>query len=84
MTPMTWSPRELESLEAVSRDAGTRNLCLRMAALQRAGRLEPLVEELQSDIELDDSTKRMLTELAEDTNFLRAVEEYVRLTAVQH
>ena len=81
---MTWSPRELESLEAVSQDAGTRNLCLRMAALQRAGRLEPLVAELQHDADLDDSTKGMLTELAEDTKFLLAVEEYVRLTATRH
>ena len=47
-------------------------------------RLQPFLSELQRDDELDDATKEMLTELAEDPTFLLAVEDYVQRTQIAH
>ncbi|TML43530.1 MAG: hypothetical protein E6G19_11825 [Actinobacteria bacterium] len=79
----TW-PQDLESLEAISQDDTTRDLFLRMAWLSREDRLQPFLFELQHDDDLDDSTKGMLTELAEDPAFLLAVEDYVKKTEISH
>ena len=75
---------DIESLEAISQDADTRALCLRMAELSQLGRMGPFLHELASDGELDTETKATLTELATDRSFLLAVEDYVRLTRVVH
>jgi hypothetical protein len=79
----TW-PHDLESLEAISQDDTTRDLFLRMAWLSRENRLRPFLFELQHDDDLDDSTKGMLTEIAEDPAFLLAVEDYVEKTQIVH
>jgi len=79
----TW-PQDLESLEAISQDDTTRDLFLRMAWLSREDRLQPFLFELQHDDDLDDSTKGMLTEIAEDPAFLLAVEDYVEKTQIVH
>ena len=79
----TWL-RNLESLEAISQDDATRDLFLRMAWLSQEDRLQPFLSELQQDDELDDATKGMLTELAEDPTFLLAVEDYVQRTQIAH
>ena len=79
----TW-PQDLESLEAISQDDTTRDLFLRMAWLSREDRLQPFLFELQHDDDLDDSTKGMLTEIAEDPTFLLAVEDYVKKTEISH
>ena len=79
----TWL-QDLESLEAISQDDATRDLCLRMAWLSQEDRLQPFLSELQRDDELDDATKGMLTELAEDPAFLLAVEDYVQRTQIAH
>jgi hypothetical protein len=79
----TWL-EDLESLEAISQDDATRDLFLRMAWLSREDRLQPFLSELQHDHDLDDSTKGMVTELAEDPNFLLAVEDYVKKTEISH
>ena len=79
----TW-PQDLESLEAISQDDTTRDLFLRMAWLSREDRLQPFLFELQHDDDLDDSTKGMLTEIAEDPAFLLAVEDYVQKTQIFH
>jgi hypothetical protein len=76
--------QDLESLEAISQDDATRDLCLRMASLTQENRLQPFLSELQGDADLDDKTKGMLTELAEDRNFLLAVEDYVKKTEISH
>ncbi|HEX6679478.1 MAG TPA: hypothetical protein VF063_02420 [Gaiellaceae bacterium] len=76
--------QDLESLEAISQDDATRDLCLRMAFLSQEDRLQPFLSELQDDTDLDDRTKGMLTELAEDRNFLLAVEDYVKKTEISH
>ena len=76
--------QDLESLEAISQDDATRDLCLRMASLTQEDRLQPFLSELQGDTDLDDRTKGMLTELAEDRDFLLAVEDYVKKTEISH
>jgi hypothetical protein len=79
----TWL-QDLESLEAISQDDVTRDLCLRMASLSQENRLQPFLSELQDDNDLDDQTKGMLTELAADRTFLLAVEDYVQKTEIAH
>jgi hypothetical protein len=79
----TWL-QDLESLEAISQDDKTRDLFLRMAWLSQEDRLQPFLSELQQDDDLDDSTKGMVTELAEDKTFLLAVEDYVQKTQIVH
>jgi hypothetical protein len=76
--------RDIESLEAISQDDETRGLVLRMAELSQRGRITPFLRELEQDGELDHETKASLAELAGDTNFLHAVEDYVRRTRALH
>ena len=75
---------DIESLEAVTQDEQTKQLCLRMAAMSQAGTLGPFIANLHEDDELDDRTKGTLTEIAGDANFLLAVEDYVRRTQLVH
>ena len=75
---------DLESLEAISQDDLTRGLFLKMASLSQTDRLQPFLFELQHDEELDEVTKGMLAELAEDPTFLLAVEDYVQKTQIVH
>jgi hypothetical protein len=79
----TWM-QDLESLEAISQDDLTRDLFLKMAWLSQEDRLKPFLVELQHDDDLDESTKGMLAEIAEDRTFLLAVEDYVHRTQVIH
>jgi len=76
--------QDLESLEAISRNTGTRRIFLRMAAVQQSGSMETFLEELERDPELDDETKETLGQLARDEEFLLAVEEYCHRTETQH
>jgi hypothetical protein len=76
--------RDLESLEAISQDDLTRDLFLKMALLSQKDRLQPFLFELQHDEELDEATKGMLAEIAEDPTFLLAVEDYVQKTQIAH
>jgi hypothetical protein len=76
--------QDIESLEAISQDEDTRNLFLRMAQMSQSGRLEPFLDELEHDRDLDDETKGTLAELASDESFLHAVEDYVRRTRALH
>jgi hypothetical protein len=75
---------DLESLEAISQDDLTRDLFLKMASLSQKDRLQPFLFALQHDEELDDATKGMLAEIAEDPTFLLAVEDYVQKTQIAH
>ena len=74
----------LESFEAINQDDVTRDLVLRMAALSQAGKLGPFLFELERDAELDDLTKGTLAEIASDSSFLLAVEDYLRRTEIVH
>jgi len=75
---------DIESLEAVTQDEGTKLLCLRMAAMSKAGTLEPFIRDLSTDDELDEDTKGTIAEIASDERFLLAVEDYVRRTTFAH
>jgi len=76
--------QDIESLEAISQDADTRNLFLRMAHMSQEGRLKPFLRELEDDQDLDQETKVTLAELASDRQFLHAVEDYVHRTQALH
>ena len=76
--------QDLDALEAISQDADTRKIFLKMAAMSHAGRLPNFIAEVVSDHELDDATKDHLTELAQDRLFLVAVEDYLRRTQLLH
>ena len=76
--------QELESLEAISQDAQTRAICLRMAAMSQAGTLGPFLNTLRHDVELDETTRGTIAELGSDEDFLLAVEDYVRRTHIEH
>ena len=75
---------DIESLEAVAQDEGTRILCLRMAAMSQAGTLEPFIARLHHDRGVDEDTKGTIAEIAGDEQFLLAVEDYVRRTTYVH
>ena len=75
---------DIESLEAVTQDEHTKRICLRMAAMSQAGTLEPFIDTMHRDNDLDDTTKGTIAEIAGDSNFLLAVEDYVRRTRVLH
>jgi hypothetical protein len=74
----------LESFEAINQDGVTRDLVLRMSALSQAGKIGPFLFELAHDSELDDVTKGTLAEIANDQNFLLAVEDYLVRTEIAH
>jgi hypothetical protein len=73
---------DLESLQEIAENDSARALFLRMAILSREDRLEPFLNELAADDELDAGTKGAVYELAHDRSFLAAVEEY--LLSTQH
>jgi len=79
----TWL-QDIESLEAISQDEEARTLFLRMAALQREGRTSNFLVELADDPEVDDDVKGSLAEIAQDSDFLHALEEYLRCTQRVH
>lgn len=75
---------DIESLEAVTQDEDSKLLCLRMAAMSKAGTLAPFIRNLSRDDELDDDTKGTIAEIASDERFLLAVEDYIRRTTFAH
>ena len=75
---------DLESFEAISQDDDAKAIFLRMAALSREGQMGSFLTELADDEDLDDETKGTLTELARDSSFLLAVEDYVQRTQRLH
>ena len=75
---------DIEAFEAISQDAETRKIFLRMSALSRGGSLPYFLDELAHERGLDDETKSQLAEIASDRGFLLAVEEYLRRTRIAH
>ena len=71
---------DLEALEEISQSDEARQIFLKMAAMSQDGRLPQFLSELDGDPEIDDEMKGTLTELANDTSFLLAVEDYLRRT----
>jgi hypothetical protein len=76
--------QDIESLEEISQNAEARAIFLRMADMQRRGRMHTFIDELAHDPEVDDDTKGTLIELAQDGDFLRAIEDYVHKTTLVH
>lgn len=75
---------DIEAFEAISQDAETRRIFLRMSALSKDGSLPTFLEHLTRERGLDDETREQLIELASDRAFLLAVEEYLRRTQRVH
>jgi hypothetical protein len=75
---------DLEALEAITQDDYTLRMFLRLARLSQDGRLTPFLLELRDDRELDAQTKATVSELAHDSSFLHAVEDYVHRTRARH
>ena len=75
---------DMESLEAISQDDEAKRIFLRMAAMSRDGQMGSFLTELERDEDLDDETKGTLEELAKDSTFLLAVEDYLERTHVLH
>jgi hypothetical protein len=75
---------DLESLEAINQDAAVRELVLRMAGLARGGRLGTFIAAVDGDDELDAATKDTVLELAGDSSFLLAAEDYMLATRRLH
>jgi hypothetical protein len=76
--------QDMESLEAISQDDEAKEIFLRMAALSRGGHIRSFLTELARDEDLDDETKGTLEELAKDSTFLLALEDYVVRTEALH
>ena len=55
-----------------------------MAAMSREGQMGSFLTELAEDDDLDEETKGTLSELARDSSFLLAVEDYVHRTQRLH
>ena len=75
---------DIEAFEAISQDADTRRIFLRMSALSKGGSIRGFLDELARVRGLDDETKGQLREIASDRTFLLAVEEYLRRTHQIH
>jgi len=76
--------QDIEALEQISQDERARTLFLRMAALQRSGQTSTFLDELAGDPDVDEDVKGSLSEIAQDTDFLLALEEYVHRTRQIH
>ena len=76
--------QDIESLEEISQNDEARTIFLRMAELQRCGRMQNFLVELAHDPEVDEGMKGTLAELAQDVGFLHAIEDYVHKTAFAH
>jgi hypothetical protein len=75
---------DIESLEEITQNEEARTIFLRMAEMQRHGRMHTFLYELAQDPEVDDDTKGTLAEIARDGEFLRAIEDYVHKTSLVH
>ena len=79
-----WQHQDLESFEAISQNDDARRIFLRMAQMSQDGRLPQFLHELNFDPEVDEDVKGTLSELAQDSSFLLAVEDYLRRTQLFH
>jgi hypothetical protein len=76
--------QDIESLEEISQNTEARAIFLRMAEMQRSGRMNSFLIELARDPEVDDTMKGTLNELANNVGFLHAIEDYVHRTTLLH
>jgi hypothetical protein len=78
------TPVDIEPLEEIAQNEDARALFLRLAKLRRAGRTPSFLAELAGDPEVDEDLKGPLAEIAQDTEFLLALEDYVHRTERAH
>jgi hypothetical protein len=83
-TMLDLSVQALESLEEITQNESTRRIFLRMAEMQRSGRMRSFLSQLADDPDVDDDTKGSIREIAQDVGFLLAVEEYCAETNRLH
>jgi hypothetical protein len=76
--------KDIESLEAISQDEYARRVFLKLAAISRAGGMEPFLAQLFADDDLDAETKAKVSELGRDESLLLAIEEYLQRTQRFH
>jgi hypothetical protein len=76
--------RDIESFEAISQDELARRVVLKLAAISRAGRMEPFLAQLAADRDVDEETKEKLAQLGRDESLLLAVEDYLCRTDRLH
>ena len=76
--------RDIESFEAISQDELARRVVLKLAAISRAGRMEPVLAQLAAVADVDEETKEKLAELGRDETLLLAVEDYLCRTDRLH
>jgi hypothetical protein len=76
--------QDIEPLEEISQNDEARVIFLRMAEMQRCGRMHSFLVELARDPEVDEEMKGTLAEIAQDVNFLHAIEDYVHKTSLVH
>jgi hypothetical protein len=75
---------DIEPLEEITQDDHARALFLRMAELRRCGQTPSFLAELARDPDVDEDVKGPLAEIAQDTEFLLALEDYVQRTQRVH
>jgi hypothetical protein len=75
---------DIESFEALCQDEEAKRVVLRLAQMAQAGRVAPFLTEVALAAGLDDELRASVTELALDSSFLLAVEDYVRRTQRLH
>ena len=76
--------RDFEVLETVSQNEEALELFLRMAHLTGKGQLNRFLFELGESDDIDAETKAVFAEVARDTTFLSALDEYVHRTRILH
>ena len=79
-----WPQNDLEALETVSQNEEALEVFLRMARISGAGEMNRFLFELSENDDIDPETKAAFAEVAEDTAFLRALDEYVWRTRHAH
>ena len=75
---------DIESFEALCQDDEAKRLVLRLAQMAQSGAVTPFLTEVALAAGLDDELRASVTELALDSSFLLAVEDYVRRTQRLH
>ena len=75
---------DIESFEALCQDEEAKQVVLRLAQMTQAGALGRFLTEVALAAGLDDELRATVTELALDSSFLLAVEDYVRRTQRLH
>jgi hypothetical protein len=75
---------DIESFEALCQDEEAKLVVLRLARMAQAGKVSRFLTQVALEPGLDDDLLASVTELALDSSFLLAVEDYVHRTQRLH